>query len=67
MRRRVISPLRSRSKLTHYNLSNDKMSDIKKFYGWSERQLEQNVRERIDSNNRQIIENEYHKVYGKKD
>jgi hypothetical protein len=51
-----------------YNIKNDKMSDVKKFYGWSERQLEQNVRGVTGSDTpRQELQRLYKDAYGKKE
>ena len=44
MRRRVRNNFRTKSRLNMSNIRSDKMSDIKSFYGWTEHQLEQNVR-----------------------
>jgi len=43
------------------------MSDVKKFYGWTERQLEQNVRAHVDGGSRADIAKVYAEAYGKKD
>ena len=67
MRRKVISNFRNTSKLSSTNLSSDRMADIKKFYGWTERQLEQNVRAHVDGGSREDIAKVYEQAYGKKD
>jgi len=44
------------------------MKDIKKFYGWSERQLEQNVRQVAGSqNSKEAIDAVYNEAYKRKD
>ena len=67
MRTRVIRQSSTKSKLSSTNLSSDRMSDVKKFYGWTERQLEQNVRAHVDGGSRADIAKVYAEAYGKKD
>ncbi len=44
------------------------MADIKKHYGWSERQLEANVRGVIgDQNSKEVISEVYNEAYKRKD
>lgn len=60
--------MRTRPQINMGNIRNDKMSDIKKFYGWSERQLEQQVRTVAgDQNSRAEIKKVYTEAYGKKE
>lgn len=67
MRRKLISNFRTKSQLTSTNLSSDRLADVKKFYGWTERQLEQNVRATVDGGSRADIAKVYEQAYGKKD
>ena len=65
-RRRVPSVMRSspsRGRVSDYNIRNDGMKDMKKFYGWSEQQLEQAVRGDAASAPRKEIEARYEQAY----
>lgn len=67
-KRRVPNVMRSRPKLNMTNIRSDKMSDIKQYYGWSERQLESAVREVAGTQtSRQNIEQVYKDAYGRKE
>jgi hypothetical protein len=68
MRRKVPNVMRSKSKLTNINLTSDKLGDVKKFYGWTERQLEANVRAHTNDMGGQKEQTAAYKtIYGKKD
>ena len=49
------------------NLKNDKAGDLMKFYGLSERQMQQQVRMHIGDASEREQKKEYHKIYGKKE
>ena len=67
MRRRkvptVIRSSASRGRVSDYNVRNDSMKDMKKFYGWSEQKLEQEVRGDASQASRQDIEKRYEQAY----
>lgn len=66
-RRKVPNVMRSGSKISRYNIANDNMADMKKHYGWSERQLEANVRGAIGSQApRSEIQAGYDEAYKRK-
>lgn len=66
--RKVPNVCREKSKLNWDNLKNDKPSELKKFYGWSEHQLEQNVRLKTNDMGGQSEQNKaYKEIYGKKE
>ena len=66
MRRRVPNLSRSRAKVSEYNIKNDSMKSIKKFYGWGERQLEQGVRAGLEKAPQSEIKERYNEAYNKK-
>lgn len=67
MQRKVPNVMREKSKLTLTNLTSDKMSDVKKFYGWTEHQLERNVRLHTHEMGDGLKQREaYNQIYGKK-
>lgn len=67
-RTKVPSFIVKRSKLSSLNLSSDKMSDVKKFYGWSEKQLEQQVRLHTNEAGDGLKQREYYEqIYAKKE
>ena len=67
MRRRkvpnVMGSSSSRGRVSDYNVRNDSMKDMKKFYGWSEQKLEQEVRGDASQASRQDIEKRYEQAY----
>lgn len=57
-----------KSKLNWGNLKNDKPSELKKFYGWTEHQLEQNVRMKTNDMGGQVEQTKaYQEIYAKKE
>ena len=68
MRRKVPNVCKNKPTLNWGNLKNDKASDLKKFYGWSEHQLEQNIRVHTNDMGGQKEQNvAYKEIYGKKE
>ncbi len=66
MRRKVPNVCRERSRITRTNLTSDKLSDVKQFYGWTEHQLEQNVRAHTGELPQREQRTIYEQAYGKK-
>lgn len=67
MRRKVPNVCRTKSQVTQTNITSDKLGDVKKFYGWTEHQLEQNVRKIVGEDApRSEIQKLYEVAYGKK-
>jgi hypothetical protein len=68
MRRKVPSLCKPKQSLNWNNIKNDKPSDIKKFYGFTEHQLEQNVRQLTNDMGGQREQlGVYKTMYGKKE
>lgn len=69
MSRRVKVPnvMRTNQQVTNTMIKSDKMGDVKKFYGWTERHLEQQVRNTVGSQaDRSEILKTYKEAYGRK-
>ena len=64
-RRKVPSLSRSRARVSEYNIKNDSMKDMKKFYGWSEQRTEQEVRRGAEKASQAEIKSLYERAYNR--